>query len=169
MTVAGPSQGDFLALHVRSNHEWKAEAFLKGAGIEGFVPYYLAKRQWTDRVVETKRPLFKGYLFARAGARGEVVKTPGLVQVVGFAGRLATVPHETVESLRILCASGGTRPCAYLREGVRARIKTGALKGAVGVIVPGRGKKAHLVVSVHLLGRSVFVPIDRYEVESVAG
>ncbi len=176
MPVAGVGSAEFvagwLALHVRSNHEWKAERYLLSMGVPAFVPYYPSRCEWSDRVVELKKPLFRGYLFARSEPRSDqrlsLLKTPGLVQVVGFGGQSATIPDETVESLRILCAAGNTRPCAYLREGARARIRTGAFKGAIGIVLSEPDRTSRLVVSVHLLGRSVYVPIDRYEVEPVS-
>ena len=51
-------------------------------------------------------------------------------------------------------------PHAYLREGQRVSIARGPLAGVEGIFVRGNPNKGLLVLSVHMLRRSVAVEMD---------
>jgi transcription antitermination factor NusG len=51
-------------------------------------------------------------------------------------------------------------PYPYLREGQRVRIVDGPLTGVEGLLVESRPSKGLLVLSVHLLQRSVAMSVD---------
>jgi transcription antitermination factor NusG len=51
-------------------------------------------------------------------------------------------------------------PYPYLREGQRARITGGPLAGVEGILVESRPDQGVLVLSVHLLQRSVAMSVD---------
>jgi transcription antitermination factor NusG len=55
----------------------------------------------------------------------------------------------------------------YLRVGERVRISEGLLAGVEGILVRSRPEKGLVVVSVHLLQRSVGVEIDCASVEPI--
>jgi transcription antitermination factor NusG len=51
-------------------------------------------------------------------------------------------------------------PFPYLKEGQRVRITRGPLAGIEGLLVESRPSKGLLVLSVHLLQRSVAMSVD---------
>jgi transcription antitermination factor NusG len=51
-------------------------------------------------------------------------------------------------------------PFPYLREGQRVRIVRGALTGVEGLLVESRPNKGMVILSVHLLQRSVAMLVD---------
>jgi transcription antitermination factor NusG len=157
----------WFALQVRTRHETAIAGFLDAKGYEQFVPTYKIQKRWSDRVKVTEAPLFPGYLFCRFDPqfRLPILKTPGVIQVVGF-NRIPTPIDETeIHAIQTLMASGlTTQPWPFLAVGDRVRIDSGPLRGLDGIVV--KLKENHrLVVSVTLLRRSVAVEIDSALVE----
>ncbi|MEK6609090.1 MAG: UpxY family transcription antiterminator [Myxococcota bacterium] len=159
----------WFAVHVRSNHERKVDRFLAGRAVESFLPTYRVQSKWSDREVRIEKPLFPGYLFAHVDSesseRVAVLSAAGVVRIVGFGGLAATIPDDVIDSLRVVAREGSGRPCPYLRDGMTVRITSGPFRGASGIVSTRPGHKPRLVVSIHLLGRSVAVPIEGPEVD----
>lgn len=115
-------------------------------------------------------PMFPGYLFIRhamdKGTYLEVRKTRGLVRVLGERWDcLAAVPDDEMEAVaKVAAARCRVLPFPYLKEGQRARITRGPLAGVEGILVEARPQRGLLVLSVHLLQRSVAVTVDGTEV-----
>jgi len=136
---------------------------------KGFHPFLPAVEVWSTRAGERhaiRVPLFPGYLFLHdiidKAAHVEVCRSRGLVGLLGASwDRLAVVPAQEIEAIqRLLIASPAVRPHPYLREGERVRIAHGPLQGIEGFLLRIDAKRGALVVSVHLLQRSVKVEID---------
>ena len=108
-------------------------------------------------------PLFPGYLFCRfAGAQSLAVRqTPGVISVVGFAGKPEPIPDDQISAIRTTIESGRAfQPWRYVVAGDRVRIEHGPLAGVSGVVIREKGE-IRVVVSVELLQRSVAVEIER--------
>lgn len=152
----------WFALQVRSQRENHAADHLRAKGYELFLPLYTCRKRWSDRIKKVELPLFPGYLFCRFDPydRLPIVKTPWLLQIVGFNHIPSPVDDEEISAVRTLIASGAaTQPWPFIGLGERVRIESGPLRGVVGVLT--QVKRNHkLVVSITLLQRSVAVEID---------
>lgn len=144
--------------------------------MERGVTTFLPKREvWSrrrDRRQKVKIPLFPGYLFV--GSVQEefqaiyVLRTKGVVRLLGMGGEPVPVPRSQVESLRLMTASGESlHPLQRLVNGSRVRVVEGPLAGVEGVVLHTR-QGERLVVSVELLHRSVAVSLHESEVEKIA-
>jgi transcription antitermination factor NusG len=160
-----PKTGDlfpWFALQVRSRCEAGVANHLHGQGFERFLPLYRLRKRWSDRIKEVEVPLFPGYLFCRFDPhdRLPVLKTPGVMQIVGFRNGPAPVDESEVLALQTLVAAGAPhQPWPFLATGERVRIESGPLLGLEGILI--EVKSSHrLVLSVTLLQRSVAVEID---------
>src|ERR1700684_767866 len=152
----------WFALHVRSRHESCVADYLNGQGYEWFLPLYKSKKRWSDRIKEVKSPLFPGYLFCRFNQhdRLPILKTPGVVQIVGFNRIPAVVDETEISALQTLMATGvANQPCPFLEIGDKVRIESGPLRSLEGILMDFKGHH-RLVLSVTLLQRSVAVEID---------
>jgi len=159
----------WFALQVRVRHELSVADYLGGLGYEWFLPLYRSKKRWSDRIKEVKSPLFPGYLFCRFNQhdRLPILKTPGVVQIVGFNRIPAVVDEIEISALQTLMASGvANQPCPFLEIGDKVRIESGPLRGLEGILMDFKGHH-RLVLSVTLLQRSVAVEIDSALVASV--
>ncbi len=137
--------------------------------MEYFLPMYRAMHRWKDRRKEVVLPLFPGYIFVRIALRDrlQVLRIPSVVRLVGFSGRPVSLPDAEIDALRHgLASSVSAEPHPYLRVGSRVRINSGPLQGAEGILVRKRGV-FRVVLSVHLIMRSVAVEVDTSDVEPV--
>ena len=159
----------WYALKVKPRFERSVVAHLRRRDYDPFLPTYVARRQWSDRVKSLELPLFPGYLFCKfdLNSRLPILTTPGVNFIVG-TGRLPEAIHEQeIESIRTIVKSGlHYEPCAYLTIGQRVRIEHGALAGLAGIVTELKNG-FRLVMSVNLLMRSVSAEIDRSWVEPV--
>jgi transcription antitermination factor NusG len=152
----------WFALQVRARHEANVADQLKGQGYERFLPFYRLRKRWSDRVKEVDAPLFPGYLFCRFNPQNRlpILKTPGVVQIVGFNNIPAAVEEAEILAIQKLATSGVQhQPHPFLTVGEGVRINAGPLLGLEGILTDL--KSGHrLVLSVSLLQRSVAVEID---------
>jgi len=114
-------------------------------------------------------PLFPGYVFIRIhpheGMR--VVKTSGVVGLVGIHGQPTAIADQEIESLRqCVLRDGNIQPHPYLSIGRRVRVKNGPLAETEGILSRRKGR-FRLVLSVHLIERSVAVEVDAADVQPI--
>ena len=159
-------QERWYAIRVKSNRESVVATSLEGKGFQQFLPTYVARRQWSDRVMETKVPLFKGYVFCFFDVTEKlpVLTIPGVIDLVGVGKAPKAVENSEIEALQIIARNGlPAAPWPFLRAGQRVRIERGPLKDVEGILIEVKNR-FRLVVSVSLLQRSVAVEVDRESV-----
>jgi transcription antitermination factor NusG len=164
-----PTQFPWFAIQVRARYEQGVSEHLGGKGYERFLPLYKCRKRWSDRIKEVEAPLFPGYLFCRINLQDRlpILKTPGVIQIVGFNRTPIAVDESEVEAIQRMVASGiPNQPWPFLAAGDRVRIESGPLSGLEGILVDFKGKH-RLVLSVTLLQRSVAVEIDSAFVTSL--
>ena len=159
--------------HVLWTHSHCEQMVSDQLSARGFHPFLPQIDVWSVRAGRRRlirAPMFPGYLFLNdaldKGGHGEVRKARGLARILGEGwDRLAVVPEAEVAAIRRLA---GSRVPAfahpYLREGRRVRIVSGPLADVEGILVRSRPEKGLLVLSVHLLQRSVAVEVDGAQV-----
>jgi len=169
--VQAPATTSWFALRTRSRHEKVVERQLHGQGIDVFFPVVKQVHQWSDRRKLVEMPLFAGYAFVRIVASAEervrVLRTQGVVELVGGQGQGIAIPEEQIEAVRAVAA--GNLPFTqhvYLKVGQRVRVRGGSLDGVEGVLVANNGNRS-LVISVEPIQRAISISIDGYQVEPV--
>lgn len=157
----------WYAIHTRSRHEKQVTRYLSDKQIEVFLPLRQEMHRWRDRWKKVELPLFSGYVFAQYDTeqrRLAVLRTPGVVRVVGFGQKDAAVPDEQIEALKkILATDQPLERHRYLRAGQRVRIISGALAGVEGILA--RVKQGNrLVINIAPIRQAVAVEISGYDV-----
>ena len=136
---------------------------------KGFAPFLPKIHIWSRRKSVRRSayiPMFPGYLFLQhtmdMASYIEVRKVRGLVALLGDGwDRLAIVPRTEIEAIQKVHSSGlPAHPHVFLRAGERVRIMQGLLAGAEGILLRSKANKGLLVISIHLLQRSVAVEVD---------
>jgi transcription antitermination factor NusG len=156
----------WYAVRTRSRHEKRVQEQLAAKGLEPFLPLIARWRQWADRRKSVAFPLFPGYCFARflLVHRVEVLKTPGVVEIIGNQdGPLAVPDHEVEAVQRLVASTLPYDPHPYLQAGQSVEVIRGPLKGLTGILLH-KGSRARLVVSIHLIHQSASVELDAYDV-----
>jgi transcription antitermination factor NusG len=150
----------WLAVYVKHRHEKAVTGHLQKSGYEAFLPLYMKNRQDSKH---SHLPLFPGYVFCRSQIDRllPILKTPGVFTLVGFNNTAASIPDHEIEGLKLLLRSGlRLEPWKYVAPGEQIRLKAGPLRGLEGVVLEA-GHEKWVVLSVHLLQRSVAVKVDR--------
>jgi transcriptional antiterminator NusG len=156
----------WFALKVRAGNEQLAAGALRAKNYECLLPTYPERRRYSDRLKQVQSALFPGYVFCRFDPlrRLPILTTPAVQYVVALGKVPQPVDEMEIASIQQIAKSGVlAMPWPYLKAGQRVRIEEGPLAGVEGLLCREKGKD-RLVVSVHLLQRSVSVEIDRYRI-----
>jgi len=160
----------WYALWTHSHCEQLVHDQLVQKGFRAFLPTVdlWSRRRGVRRLVHS--PMFPGYLFLHQAmdktAHVEVRKVRGLARVLGERwDRLTAIPEGEMAAIeKVAAAQQPMLPFPYLKEGQRARITGGPLAGVEGILVEARPRQGLLVLSIHLLQRSVAVVVDGTDV-----
>lgn len=164
------SSQPWFALAVKPRHEKLVAQCLRYQQIEDFLPLYVERRRWSDRMKSLALPLFPGYVFCRCEyeRRLSVLNTPGVNSFVGFGRTPAVVAPEEIAAIQAMLESGlPAGPGAYVRIGQRVRIEGGPLAGLDGILVREKDS-LRVVVNVELLQRSVYVEVSRETISAAS-
>lgn len=166
-----PESCAWYAVYTRARHEKRVAGQLAERSVECFLPMYRSARRWNDRSRLVELPLLPGYLFIRIALRDRLLalQIPSVVRMLEFHGQPVAVPEAEVQQIRdALHSSLRMEPHPYLRTGSRARVTRGPLEGTEGYIV--RHKSTfRVVISLHLLLRSVAVELDAADLQPLPG
>ena len=162
----------WYAVHTRSRFEQVVYEGIYGKAIEVFLPRIQVMSRRKDRRKKILAPLIPGYVFVHTGLDYEehlnILKTIGVVRLIGFEGRPAPVKDEEIASLKILDGTDRTvQNRDFVKTGDRVMIMDGPLKGLIGFYLHHKGKGRKVVVSVELLNRSLEVELEDWSLEKI--
>jgi len=166
------NQPRWYAIHARSRHEEVALQGFRNKMIETFLPKVEVMSRRKDRRKRILVPLLPGYLFVHTDLNPtqywDIIKTYGVVRIIGIEGKPVPVKDEEITSLRILDGTDRTiRNQAYITEGDTIMIMEGPLKGLTGYYLERKGKSDKVVVSIELLQRSLAVEIEDWKIDKI--
>jgi transcription antitermination factor NusG len=156
----------WYALRVKPRFEKLVHEHLEHKGYEAFLPSYVSRNRWSDRVKEVRLPLFSGYTFCRfdVNARLPILVTPGVQFIVGLGRTPIAVDETEIDAIRRAVNSGQPmRPWPFIKVGQKVEIERGPLQGLRGIVLRVKNVD-RLIVSVSLLMRSVAVELDHHSV-----
>ncbi len=151
---------EWFAVYVKARHEKNVALTLKGKEFEVFLPT-CAKTHANRKKFEV--PLFPGYVFCRipVGRVLPVMTVPGVFAIVGTGRHPEPIPESEIDSLQLMLDAGWKAyPWPYVAAGQQVQFEAGPLRGLQGSVAAASNSK-WLVVSIHLLQRSVAVKMDR--------
>ena len=162
----------WYCVHTRSRHEDAVYQRLTDKQIQAFLPKMEVWSKRKDRRKKIQKALFPGYLFVYEMMNPqhglEILKTPGVVKILGNEVGPMPVPETQIESIKkLLDGKAAVSPFPYLKEGQLVRIVDGPLRGCEGFLVKIKEQKEKLVISIDLLQRSVSVEIESASIEPV--
>ena len=158
----------WYVLYTCPRHEKQVATQIERRSFSCFLPLYRSVRRWKDRRKELKLALFPGYVFVRMPLESklQVLEVPGVVRLVSFNGKPATLSASEIETLQDrLSSTLKIEPHPYLRTGRRVRVRSGAMQGLEGIVVR-RKDRCRVVFSIDLIQRSVAVEVDEADLEA---
>lgn len=171
LVIDPPLDERWYAVLTRSRHEKSVATLLQTYGIHSYLPLITEVHDWSDRRKKVEVPLFSGYVFVRIDdsneAMSRVVRTDGVVCILGMRSHGTPIPENEIESIRkMLDHKIPYRNHTFLEIGQRVRVRGGALDGVEGILLAQKSETS-LVISVNMIQRSIAMRIDGYEVELV--
>ena len=158
----------WYVLRVRSQAERLVQMGLHHKKFEVLNPTYQSLSIRKDRRKVLSRPIFNGYMFIRALLNPEihleVLKTPGVVEILRSKSGPTPVPDEQVDNVRLLekhvgeCFSG-----SEFEVGDSVFVREGPLTGLRGVVDRLDHKKLHIHVDV--IPGSVMIDVEPIQVQ----
>jgi transcription antitermination factor NusG len=163
------NQSPWYALYVRCNQEKLVACSLAGRGVEFFLPCYESVRQWKDRRIKLKMPLFPGYVFIRGAVLERIVllSVPNVVHLVGTSRGPSPIPEREMRWVREGIEHGYAQPHEYLKEGQRVLITDGAMRGLEGIMV-SRRNRSRIVVALDSILRAFVIEVEASQVKVLA-
>ncbi|MFH1350872.1 MAG: UpxY family transcription antiterminator [Pseudomonadota bacterium] len=166
------TQFKWYAIHTRSHFEQKVYDGLFSKSIEAFLPKIQVMSRRKDRRKKILAPLLPGYIFVHSDLNPEtywnIIKTVGVVRMIGFKGKPVPAKEEEISSLMILDGTDRTvQNRTYIRRGDRVMIMEGPFKGLTGFYLRHKGHSDKVVVSIELLQRSLAVEIEDWVLEKI--
>ncbi len=160
----------WYAVHTRCHHEKAVDMSLQRGGIRTFLPLVKEAHHWSDRRKMVDVVLFPCYTFvridARSSARLQVLKTPGVLRLVGGrAGPTPIADFEIEQVRKVLTERLSFSPFPFLIRGERVRVRGGALDGVEGILSSHMGAKT-IIISVAAIERSLSLAIEGYDLEA---
>jgi transcription antitermination factor NusG len=167
-SIAGPQ---WFALRVKSRCEKTVAAIARNNGFEVFLPAYVSRRRWSDRIKSIEVPLFPGYVFCRLESqrRFPLLMLPGTLHIVGIGKIPVPIEDHEIAAIQSIVQSGlVAEPWPFLEVGQWVRLEAGPLTRIQGILI-GTVTDQRVIVSVSLLKRSVAVSVQHYGVTPLDG
>ena len=162
------TEKSWYAIRVRSQAERLVHLGLHKKQFEVLNPTYQALSIRKDRRKVLIKPIFNGYIFIRTllepECHLEILKTPGVVEILKSTSGPTPVPDDQIENVRLLekhvgdCFYG-----TYLEVGDAVFVREGPLTGLRGVIDRLDSKK--LYIHVCAIPGSVMVDVKPHQVQ----
>ena len=162
------TEKSWYVLRVRSQTERIVQLGLHNKQFEILNPTYQTLSIRKDRRKVLTQPIFKGYMFIRTKLslenHLEILKTPGVIELLKSPSGPTPVPDDQVENVRLLekhvgdCFFG-----TYLEVGDFVFVREGPLTGLRGVIDKLDRKKLH--IHVDAIPGSVMIEVEEQQVQ----
>ncbi len=163
----GTGTARWYVCHTRSRAEKKVDRLLAGFGVVSYPALIEQDRQWADRRKRISRPLFPSYVFAqfRLCEIQRILRTPGVVTVLGSKGYPSSLADEEIDSVRSLVDGvnhTGILPswADFLEPGQEVVVTKGPFRGMRGVLLETRGR-TRVAVRVSALSMAPSVELNR--------
>ncbi|MFZ7128725.1 MAG: transcription termination/antitermination protein NusG [Desulfobacterales bacterium] len=159
----------WYVIHTRSRFESVVYDGLTRKAVDTFLPKIPQRSKRRDRRVILSIPLFPGYVFVRSDLHPErhleILKTVGVVRLIGNKNGPVPVPDDTIESLRIMVnAEGNIETGTRFHPGDRVIVVRGPFAGVIGFFSSYRGG-GRVVVHIEALGQFASVEVDEEDVD----
>jgi transcription elongation factor/antiterminator RfaH len=159
----------WYVLHTKSRFENVVNEGLIKKSMEVFLPKVQVRSKRRDRKVMIRVPLFPGYLFVKTNLEPvehlEIVKTVGVVRLIGNKEGPVSVPSDTIDSLKIMVKGDNTVTTGTrFRKGDRVIVVYGPFAGVIGTFARYRGK-GRVIVDIEALGQYAGVDVSEEDIE----
>ncbi len=145
-------------VYTRSRAEKKAHEELNRKGISAYLPLQKTLKQWSDRKKFVEEPLLKSYLFVYISSKeyAEVLMTNGIARFLYFSGKVASMPQQQIEHLKLLLATEQELTVFDhdIKPGQKVLVKAGPFKDMIAEMVSVQNKQ-RIILRLANIGYSI--------------
>ncbi|RZK37453.1 MAG: UpxY family transcription antiterminator [Pedobacter sp.] len=145
-------------VYTRSRAEKKAHDELARKGIVSYLPLRKTLKQWSDRKKIVEEPLIKSYLFVYISAKeyAEILMTNGIARFLYFSGKIASMPEQQIEHLKLLLATDEELIVFdhEIKPGQKVIVKAGPFKDMIAEMVSFHNKQ-RIILRLDNIGYSI--------------
>ena len=125
---------NWFVAYAKTKNEFKALDFFKKIGVNAYVPSYIEKREWSDRVKKTLVPAISGYIFFELNKLDYTLvnSNPYLRNVLKRHGKAVTIDSKEIKALKE--ALDGYSVSQEIKTGDSVKILSGAFKNRFGFV-----------------------------------
>jgi len=161
---------NWYPVYTRSRAEKKAYEELIRKNIICYLPLKKSVKLWSDRKKIIEEPLIKSYLFVYISAKeyAEVLMTNGIARFLYFSGKIASMPAQQIDNLKLLLATDAELEVLEfdIKAGERVIIKAGPFKGMLAETVSLHNKQ-RLILRLENMGVAIEINTSMAFVEKV--
>ncbi|WP_316796719.1 UpxY family transcription antiterminator [Pedobacter agri] len=148
----------WFPVYTRSRAEKKAYDELLRKGITAYLPLKKTLKQWSDRKRIVEEPLIKSYLFVHISTKehAEVLMTNGIARFLYFSGKIASMPDQQIDHLKLLLATDEELAVFDydIKPGQKVLIKAGPFKDIIAEMVSIHNKQ-RIILRLDNIGYSI--------------
>ena len=124
----------WFVAYSKTRNEFKALDFFKKLGVNAYVPSFIEKREWSDRVKKVHVPAISGYVFFETNKLDYnlVNSNPFLKNVLRRHGKAISICSKEIETLKE--ALNGYSESKEIKIGDSVKILSGAFKNRMGLV-----------------------------------
>ncbi|MFW0717074.1 UpxY family transcription antiterminator [Pedobacter sp. N23S346] len=157
-------------VYTRSRAEKKAFDELNRKGITTYLPLHKTLKQWSDRKKFIEEPLLKSYLFVYISSKeyAEVLMTNGIARFLYFSGKIASMPEQQIEQLKLLLATEQELAVFDydIKPGQKVLVKAGPFKDMIAEMVSVQNKQ-RIILRLENIGYSIDINTSLAFVEPI--
>jgi transcription antitermination factor NusG len=159
----------WVVAHTRARCEKQVVAWAEREGIETELPQYQTQHRYAGKTVKFNKPLFPGYVFARAPdvGGGKIGQCKYVAQVL-VPPDAAEFAAQLRDILATVAAGMEVRPMPDVVAGVKVSITAGPLRGLEGW-VEKRDGPFEVILRLDFIGQAAAVRMSADCVERVDG
>ncbi len=162
----------WFVIQTKPAGEIRVEKNLSNQGIETFLPRYETFWSCRGRMVQSIRPLFPNYLFARLDLDLHYYKvkwTRGVHKILGSGMEPLPVSDQVIEAIKSRTGAGHLVELEEeWKEGDPVQIASGPFKDLTGIFQRKMSEKGRVRILLNLIGVDVPVQISKWQLKKVA-
>jgi len=161
----------WYVVRTKAGDEHRANRNLLNQEIETFLPLFKGYEYRTGKMIQTIKPLFPNYLFAKLdlGFHYNKVKwTRGVNRILGNREGPVPISEKVVRTIQDRVGRDNLIELEdQIKEGDLVQIKSGPLKDLIGVFQRKMSGKDRVKILLNLIGVDIPVQISKYQIEKV--
>ena len=162
----------WFVVKTKSGDEHRVETHLLNQKIETFLPLIGAHQYRNEKIVQTIKPFFPNYLFARLDLNLHYYKvkwTRGVSKLLGFGDGPIPISDKVIQTIKERTAKDNVvRLEEELKEGDVVQITSGPFRELNGIFLRKMSDNGRVRILFNLIGVEVPIQISRWQIKKAA-